>query len=126
MSRPSPTRQQVLAAISAAVVVLGGGGAAGGYYLREAPVGEAFPMERGAALEKWQATRIALDERDRQERAALIQAIDDSRTTNAAVRDVVIALTERMGAMAEGQKSIEARVRVLEFGGVRPASGKRP
>lgn len=131
MGKPAPTRQQVVAALSAVAVLLGGGGGAG-YYLHgstasagEGPRVEAFPMERGAELEKWRAAQVALNERDRQEKAELVQALKDSSVTNGAVRDAVIALMERMGSFAQSQASMDARLRVVEAGGVRPAGGKR-
>lgn len=117
----------MLAAISAAIVVLGGGGAAGGYYLHgstatagaASPAVEAFPMERGAALEQWRAAEMALKDRERQDRAEWVQAIRESNATNATLREAVVALTERMSAM-------DKRLTVVEAGSVRPASGKRP
>jgi hypothetical protein len=129
----SPSQRQQIAAILAGVAVLLGGGAGGGYALRgsEAKASGAEPpsSERLAAVEQWKAAEIALRgelrERDREERAALTRAIQESNATNGAVRDAVIALTERVGALASMQAAFDARLRAMESGGVRPAGLKR-
>lgn len=119
MGKPSG-RQQVAAVLGGVAVLLGGGGGAG-YYLHSSTAKAAEappPLERLAALEQWRAAETVLRERDREERIDLTRAIREANVTNAAVRDVVIALTERVGAM-------DARLKTVEYGGVRPASGKR-
>lgn len=121
MGKP-PTQRQQVAAILAGVAVLVGGGAGGGYAFHgstaKAAASEAPSSERLAALEQWRAAETALRDRDREERAELTRAIRESSVTNGSVRDAVIALTERMGAF-------DARLRAVESGGIRPASGKR-
>lgn len=123
MGKQPPTRQQVAAVLGAVAVLLGGGTGAGyalhGSAATAAPAMEAFPMERGTALEQWRAAEVALKERDRQERAEMVQALRDSAATNASLREAVVGLTERM-------TGFDRRLSAVEVGGVRPASGKRP
>jgi hypothetical protein len=104
-----PTRGQVAGALVAAAAVLGGGGA-GGYFLHGG--GE--------------------DHRDQEEHTQFAQALRDCTSTNLALRDAVVMLTERLTAtrdevkgVREDFRGLDARVRALESSGVRPASGKR-
>jgi hypothetical protein len=127
MGKPAPTAKQVASAVVAVAALLGSGTGAG-YVLRESTASAATPppLDRLVAVEKWQATEMALRERDRAERAELLAAIRDSNATNGAVRDAVIALNERMGVYAAITTVHDNRLRALESGGdVRPASGRR-
>lgn len=125
VGKPPATRQQVAAILAGVAVLLGGGGGAG--YVLHGTTAQAAPApdERLQALWEWKAAETALRERDREERAALTGAIRDSNVTNGAVRDAVIALTERLGAVERFGQGIDSRVRALEASGVRPAVGKR-
>lgn len=120
MGKQPPNRQQVAAILASVAVLLGGGGGAG-YYLHGGTAnaaeatGPALPLERLSALEKWQAAKMALDERDRAEHAEWVRAIHEMNATNTSMRDAVVALTERMGAL-------DARLRAVE---VRPRLGPR-
>lgn len=119
-----PTRGQVAGALTALAVVLGGGGGTAGYFLHEAKMPEAFPVDRLVALEQWRATRTAIDERDLAERARLTAAVESSVAINASLKEAVVALTERLGYTRETVSGLETRVRALEA--TRPASYRRP
>lgn len=86
LGRP-PARGQV-AAIAAAVVALVGSGAGGGYYLHGG------------------------DGRD--EHAQFAAALQDCTTTNRALRDAVVMLTERLGATRDEVKGVREDVRGLD------------
>jgi hypothetical protein len=107
-----PTRGQV-AGIAAAVLTLLGSGGGAGYYLHEAaPVrGDAFPMERGTALEARCAVQDALRERDREDARQMLRAIQENTATTASLQQAVVGFTERL--------------KVLESGALRPASMRR-
>jgi len=116
-ARRVPSGRSIVGALVAAVVALAGGGGAG-YYARSAS-GESAPLERVSALERWQAAKVATDAIEAQQRTDFVLAIRDMTATNASVRDAVIALTERMGAM-------DARLQAVErAGSVQAAGGHR-
>jgi hypothetical protein len=117
MGKPPSQRQQI-AAILAGVAVLVGGGGGAGYALHgtTAKASEGQSTDRIAALEQWRAARTALEDRDREDRLALTRALETQNATNVSLRDAVIALTERMGAM-------DARLRAVES--TRSASFRR-
>lgn len=87
-----------------AVVLALGGGMGGGYALRGSEAGthqesRSVDPARVEALERWRAAREALEERDRMAQADLTSAIRDSASTNAALREAVVSLTERVRAL---------------------------
>lgn len=100
--KTSPDPKWVGGLVGAVVLALGGG-MGSGYALRgtaganqESRIVDPARVE---ALERWRAAREALEERDRTERADLTSAIRDSTATNAALREAVVSLNERVKAL---------------------------
>lgn len=103
-----PTGRGQVAGVAVAIVTLLGGGGGAGYYLHGAD-----------------------GRRESEEHAQFAQALRDCTSTNQALRDAVVMLTERLGATRDDVKGLrddvrgmDVRIRALETG-VRPASMRR-
>ena len=106
------TPKQVVTVAAAVLAVLAGSGGAG-YAIRgqDAPNPPAQAEERLGALEKWRAAVDAVGGRDQEDRAELVGAVKELRTSTVGLREAVLQLTERTAA---GQRNLEGRVEALE------------